>query len=49
MLIPCSETDLLTSSIRLREISSLASQPISCLFIFVQREAGRRRVCQDGS
>ena len=40
MLIPCSETDLLTSSIHLRGISSLDSQPISCLLIFVQREAG---------
>src|ERR1700687_4146825 len=38
--VTCSETDLLTSSIRLRGISSLASQQISWLFIFVQREAG---------
>lgn len=38
---PCSETDLLTSSIRLRGISSLASQPVSWLIIFVKREASR--------
>ena len=45
--VTCSETDLLTSSIRLRGISSLAFQQISWLFIFVQR--GRRRGCQDVS
>ena len=47
--LPCSETGNLNSGIRLRGSSSLASQPMSCLFMFVQREAGRRRMCQDGS
>jgi hypothetical protein len=42
--ISCPETELLTSSIRLRENSSLASQPISRLFLLIQVGAwGRRR------
>ena len=41
--VTCSETDLLTSSVRLRGISSLAPQQIRWLFIVVQRGQRRRR------
>src|ERR1700757_990238 len=37
---PCSETDLLTSSVRLRGIPSLASQPISCSLFSSSVEQG---------
>jgi hypothetical protein len=48
-LIPRSETDLLTSSIRSHGISSLASQSISGYLPPVHGERGRRMGCQNVS
>lgn len=42
---PCPETDLLTSSIRLRGVSSSASQPTSRLLLLVQSGAAAMKGC----